>query len=76
MPAKNLIYFEDLALSLEKDKKSFFHGVHIINVRNGCPAVKTAGHPPFPGFFTLKMPVKKECVFKDIIGVIWISPWI
>jgi len=28
MPAKNLIYFEDLALSLEKDKKSFFHGVH------------------------------------------------
>ncbi len=29
----------------------------IINVNNGCPAVKTAGHPAFPGFFTLKMPV-------------------
>jgi hypothetical protein len=26
--AENLIYFEDLALSLGKDKKSFFHGVH------------------------------------------------
>jgi len=28
LPAENLIYFENLALSLEKDKKSFFHGVH------------------------------------------------
>lgn len=41
----------------------------IINVRNGCPAVKTAGHPEFPGFFILEMPVKKECDFMDIIGV-------
>lgn len=28
MPAENLISFEDLALFWEKDKKSFFHGVH------------------------------------------------
>jgi len=28
LPAENPIYFENLALSLEKDKKSFFHGVH------------------------------------------------
>jgi len=32
--AENLIYFEDLALSLGKDKKSFFHGVHIKKFQN------------------------------------------
>jgi hypothetical protein len=48
----------------------------IINVNNGCPAAKTAGHPVFPDLFTLKMPVPKEFDFVDIIGVIWISPWI
>lgn len=49
----------------------------IINVGNGgCPAVKIAEHLPFLSFFTLKMPVQKECDFVDIIGVIWISPWI
>jgi len=44
MPAENLISFEDLALFWEKDKKSFFHGVHKKN------PLKLNG---FKGFFFL-----------------------
>ena len=40
MVAENLIYFEDLALSLGKDKKSFFHGVHkLIKPADKCQQV-------------------------------------
>lgn len=34
--------------------------------------MKTSGHPAFPGFFSLKMPVKKECNF-GYLQLDWIS---
>lgn len=50
MVAENLIYFEDLALSLGKDKKSFFHGVH-------RKALKTLR---FQGLFLKSVPVNRK----------------
>lgn len=42
--------------------------ITIININNGCPGVKTAGHSTFTDFFPLKCSQKK-CDFIDIIGV-------
>jgi hypothetical protein len=34
--AGKLLYFENMVIPLEKDKKSFLHGVHIKNPANAC----------------------------------------
>ncbi len=40
-----------------------------ITALKGCLAVKTAGHPIFPGFFALKKPAKRQSHFEGILSM-------